>query len=60
MHLGHRPSGPMLWTVRTSAVSTARWFVPVFDTQIGANTYIQIQPQLNPQPLAHPMQKGDK
>jgi hypothetical protein len=35
---GHEPSGPVPRTVRASAKSTARWFVPVFEAQIGANT----------------------
>jgi hypothetical protein len=35
---GHGLSDPVPRTVHAFAESTARWFVPVFGTQIGANT----------------------
>jgi hypothetical protein len=35
---GRGPSGPVSWTVRASAESPTRWSVPVFGTQICANT----------------------
>jgi hypothetical protein len=29
----------MLWNARASTESTARWFIPVFGAQIGANIH---------------------
>jgi hypothetical protein len=39
---GRGPSSPMPRTVRAYAKSTARWFVPVFDAQIGDNFFMVV------------------
>jgi hypothetical protein len=39
---GHGPSGPVPQTVRASAKSTAKRYVPVFGARISANTYMML------------------
>jgi hypothetical protein len=40
LHLGRGPSDPAPRTVRASAESTTRRFVPVFGAQIDGNTWV--------------------